>query len=175
VALVADVALTLDVEKPTAGGRMLARHNGQVVLVWGAIPGERVRARVERTGKGVLYAETIDVLSASPIAATRRPTGAAAATCSRMSAIRASLQLKSDIIRDAFSRIGRCRWPIRRPSPRRPNRAIACARACTRGMAASASCAREATSCARAGQPGRCWRQPWRGLKRGGSDCVEIG
>ena len=33
--------VTLDVEKPAAGGRMIARHDGQVVLVWGAIPGER--------------------------------------------------------------------------------------------------------------------------------------
>src|SRR2546425_9683515 len=57
--------LTLEVDKPAAGGRMLARHNGQVVLVWGAIPGERVRARVERAGKGALYAETIDVVSPS--------------------------------------------------------------------------------------------------------------
>ena len=61
--------VTLDVEKPAAGGRMLARHEGQVVLVWGAIPGERVRARVERAGKGVLYADTVEVLA-------RRPTGA---------------------------------------------------------------------------------------------------
>jgi len=45
---------------------MLARHDGQVVLVWGAIPGERVRARIERSGKGVLFAETVDVLAASP-------------------------------------------------------------------------------------------------------------
>src|SRR5438093_13591099 len=62
---VADELLTLDVEKPAAGGRMLARHRGQVVLVWGAIPGERVRARIERSGKGVLFAETVDVLSPS--------------------------------------------------------------------------------------------------------------
>ena len=46
----ADSLLTLDIEKPAAGGRMLARLNGQIVLVWGAIPGERVRARVERFG-----------------------------------------------------------------------------------------------------------------------------
>ena len=58
--------LTLDVEKPAAGGRMLARHHGQVVLVWGAIPGERVSARVERAGKGVIYADTAQVLSPSP-------------------------------------------------------------------------------------------------------------
>jgi tRNA/tmRNA/rRNA uracil-C5-methylase (TrmA/RlmC/RlmD family) len=40
--------LTLIVDRPVAGGRMLARHEGQVVFVSGAIPGERVRARVER-------------------------------------------------------------------------------------------------------------------------------
>src|SRR2546425_13057276 len=57
--------LSLTIDKPAAGGRMIARVDGQVVLVWGAIPGERVRARVERVGKGVAYAETLDVLSAS--------------------------------------------------------------------------------------------------------------
>src|SRR5258706_7465791 len=100
--VVADALLTLDVEKPTAGGRMLARHNGQVVLVWGAIPGERVRARVERTGKGVLYAETIDVLSASP---DRRDASADWRCGGNVLAhvgYPRQLQLKSDIIRDAF-------------------------------------------------------------------------
>ncbi len=58
--------LTLDIEKPAAGGRMLARHHGQVVLVWGAIPGERVTARVDRTTKSVAFASTVDVLSPSP-------------------------------------------------------------------------------------------------------------
>ena len=57
--------LTLDIEKPAAGGRMLARHQGQVVLVWGAIPGERVSARVERVGKGVIFADTAAVLNPS--------------------------------------------------------------------------------------------------------------
>ena len=49
---------------------MLARHHGQVVLVWGAIPGERVTARVDQTKKSVAFASTLDVLSASP---DRRP------------------------------------------------------------------------------------------------------
>jgi 23S rRNA (uracil1939-C5)-methyltransferase len=104
---VADSLLTLDVEKPTAGGRMLARHNGQVVLVWGAIPGERVRARIERSGKDVLFAETIEVLSPS----SDRRDAVADWRCGGnvLAHVRydRQLQLKSDIIRDAFARIGR--------------------------------------------------------------------
>ena len=86
---------------------MLARHNGQVVLIWGAIPGERVRARIERTGKGVLYAETLEVLTASSDrrdAVTDWRCGGnvfAHVTYSRQ------LHLKADIIRDAFARIAR--------------------------------------------------------------------
>ena len=49
------------IEKPAAGGRMIARVDGQVVLVADAIPGERVQARVERIGKGVVYAQTLAV------------------------------------------------------------------------------------------------------------------
>ena len=48
--------IPLTIEKPAAGGRMIARVDGQVVLVADAIPGERVQARIERVGKGVAYA-----------------------------------------------------------------------------------------------------------------------
>ena len=58
------VPVTID--KPAAGGRMLARVNGQVVLVAGAIPGERVIARVDRVSKGVVFADTVDVDAPSP-------------------------------------------------------------------------------------------------------------
>jgi tRNA/tmRNA/rRNA uracil-C5-methylase (TrmA/RlmC/RlmD family) len=63
--------LTLDIEKPAAGGRMLARHDGQVALVAGAIPGERVAARIEQVRGGVLFA-------GSNTSTRLRPTGAAA-------------------------------------------------------------------------------------------------
>jgi 23S rRNA (uracil1939-C5)-methyltransferase len=103
----ADSIVEIDVEKPTAGGRMLARHNGQVVLAWGAIPGERVRARIERIGKGVLFAETIEVVSPSP---DRRPAVAdwrcGGNVLAHVSYER-QLQLKTEIIRDGFARIGR--------------------------------------------------------------------
>lgn len=85
---------------------MLARHGGQVVLVWGAIPGERVAARVERSGKGVVYAATIEVLTAS---ADRRDAGRDWRCGGNVYAhvgYPRQLQLKSEIIRDAFGRIG---------------------------------------------------------------------
>jgi 23S rRNA (uracil1939-C5)-methyltransferase len=99
--------LTLDIEKPAAGGRMIARHQRQVVLVWGAIPGERVAARVDRTTRSVAFASTVDVLSASPdrraVAADTRCGGNVLAHV----AYERQRTLKGEIIRDAFARIGR--------------------------------------------------------------------
>src|SRR5262245_29490946 len=114
--------LTLDVEKPTAGGRMLARHQGQVVLVWGAVPGERVTARVDRTMKSVAFASTLDVLSASPD--RRAPSGDSRCGGNVLAHIAYDRQrrLKGEIIRDAFGRIGRIpleRDPEVMPSPER--------------------------------------------------------
>jgi tRNA/tmRNA/rRNA uracil-C5-methylase (TrmA/RlmC/RlmD family) len=99
--------LTLDIEKPAAGGRMLARHHGQVVLVSGAIPGERVAARVERTSKHLAFATTLDVLSPSPdrraVSGDPRCGGNVLAHV----AYERQRQLKAEIILDAFARIGR--------------------------------------------------------------------
>jgi 23S rRNA (uracil1939-C5)-methyltransferase len=103
--------VTLDIEKPAAGGRMLARHDGQVVLVAGAIPGERVRARLDRTARGVLYAETMDVLTASP---DRRPSPSDPRCGGHALAhieYPRQLQLKSEIVVDAFRRIARLPLP----------------------------------------------------------------
>jgi tRNA/tmRNA/rRNA uracil-C5-methylase (TrmA/RlmC/RlmD family) len=58
---------TLTIERVVSGGHGLARHEGRVVLVRGAITGEVVHARVQRTGKGgVVFAEVADVVEASP-------------------------------------------------------------------------------------------------------------
>src|SRR5687767_13296636 len=58
--------IELTVEKPAAGGRMLARHDGRIVFVHGAIPGERVRARIERVERQLAFAATVEILEASP-------------------------------------------------------------------------------------------------------------
>jgi 23S rRNA (uracil1939-C5)-methyltransferase len=114
--------LTLDIEKPTAGGRMLARHHGQVVLVWGAIPGERVTARVERATKSVAFASTLDVLS--PSADRRAISGDSRCGGNVLAHVGYERQrrLKGEIVRDAFARIGRLPLesaPDVMPSPER--------------------------------------------------------
>lgn len=97
--------IELEVTKPAAGGRMIGRHEGQVVLVWGAIPGERVRARLDRVTRAVAYAETVEVLSPSPdrrdAAGDWRCGGSVFAHVSYPR----QLQLKAEILGDAFSRI----------------------------------------------------------------------
>ena len=102
------------IEKPAAGGRMIARHHGQVVLVSGAIPGERVRALVDRAEKRLAYAATRAVVEAS----TDRRAPAADPLCGgnlyAHIAYPRQLAIKSDIIRDALARLGRipCEQPI---------------------------------------------------------------
>jgi 23S rRNA (uracil1939-C5)-methyltransferase len=98
--------VTLDVERPVAGGRMLARHEGRVVLVAGAIPGERVAARVERVAKAVAHAETVDVLTPSP---DRRAAGDWRCGGRDYAHIAYDRQraLKAEVIVDAFRRLAR--------------------------------------------------------------------
>jgi len=99
--------LTLDIEKATPGGRMLARHDGQVVLVSGAIPGERVTARLERRARGVLFARVEDVLSPSPDRRTVTGDGRCGGSDLAHVAYERQLLLKGEILQDAFARIGR--------------------------------------------------------------------
>jgi 23S rRNA (uracil1939-C5)-methyltransferase len=105
----AGTLLSLDIEKPAAGGRMLARHGGQVVLVWGAIPGERVTARVERTAKGVIYAETAQVLSPSPDRRADVVDWRCGGNVLAFIDYPRQLEIKGQIIHDALARIGRVR------------------------------------------------------------------
>lgn len=98
--------LTIDIEKPAAGGRMIARHEGQVVLVGQAIPGERLRVRVSRVKPGVAYAEPVEVIDASPDRRDAGPDWACGGCALAHVAYARQPALKSDILRDALSRIG---------------------------------------------------------------------
>lgn len=57
--------LELDVGAVAHGGSCVARHQGQVVFVRHALPGERVRARVTESAKRYLRADCVEVLAAS--------------------------------------------------------------------------------------------------------------
>src|SRR4051812_13867609 len=105
--LTAGTLVELAPDRPVAGGRMLARLDGQVVLVSGAIPGERGRARVERVTRHVAWAQTVDVLEAS--ADRREPICDLACGGSLYAHITYARQLalKADVVADAFRRIGK--------------------------------------------------------------------
>lgn len=98
--------IELEIERPVAGGRMLARLDGRVVFVSGAIPGERVRARVERANKQGMWAKATEILSASPD--RREPASdPACGIAYAYIAYSRQLSLKGELIADAFRRIAR--------------------------------------------------------------------
>ncbi|HET9373198.1 MAG TPA: TRAM domain-containing protein [Vicinamibacterales bacterium] len=105
--------IDLAIDRPVAGGRMLARAEGRVVLVSGAIPGETVRARVTRADRHVAMAQTIEVLAPS---ADRRAAGAdpdcGGLLFSHIDYAR-QLSLKGEIVQDAFRRLAR--HPLEQP------------------------------------------------------------
>ena len=103
--------LVLRAEKPVAGGDMLARHDGRVVFISGAIPGELARVRVDRFGRGFVHGAVVDVVEPHP---DRRDPGRDPACGGRAYAhVRydRQLSLKRDVIRDAFQRIARMGLP----------------------------------------------------------------
>jgi 23S rRNA (uracil1939-C5)-methyltransferase len=122
VSLTPGAEVELSVEKPAAGGRMIARHDGQVVLVRGAIPGERVTARVERVERRLAFAGAVRILEPS---ADRRdaPTDPLCGGClySHIAYPR-QLAIKADVIADAFVRLGRIPLEQRPPVAGSPER-----------------------------------------------------
>ncbi len=89
---------------------MIARVDGQVVLVEGAVPGERVTARISRVDTRVAYAVVDSVETPSP---DRRP--AADPRCggclyAHISYAR-QLAIKAEVIADAFKRLGKIELP----------------------------------------------------------------
>ena len=98
--------LTLTIERPAAGGRMIARHDGAVVLVAGAIPGETVEAVVEKMQRGMVWAAVTRLIEASPdrVEITGDPRcGGCAFAHVRYDR---QLELKRAIVDDALRRLG---------------------------------------------------------------------
>ena len=64
--------IELDVETLAYGGRGVARADGYVVFVEGALPGDRVRARLTRTRRGYGEARAVELLRPSSDRVARR-------------------------------------------------------------------------------------------------------
>lgn len=108
--------LDLEVERIAHGGVAVARHEGRVVFVADAIPGELVRAQVVDAGRDRFWrAETVEVLRASP---DRRDHVWPEASVDRAPEARAGgaefghirmprqRELKAEVLRDALARFG---------------------------------------------------------------------
>jgi len=102
---------------------MLARHDGQVVLVGGTIPGERVRARVDRVGRGVAFASVLEILEPAP---DRRPPAGdplCGGNVYAHVAYTAQPAIKREVLRDALRHGGRIEWPADLPVAASPEHA----------------------------------------------------
>lgn len=102
--------LTLDVESIAAGGHCVAHHDGTVVFVRYALPGERVVARITGSGKGgrFLRAVTEEVIDASPHRVEPRCEyfGRCGGCDFQHVDWRYQHELKTSVLRDALRRIG---------------------------------------------------------------------
>ncbi len=99
--------VVVDVERPAVGGRMIARHDGRIVFVSGAIPGERVEVRIERVQRQVAWAETTKVVTASPDRVPVPPGLACGGQLLAHVADDRQRALKGAMIADALRRIGK--------------------------------------------------------------------
>ena len=97
----------LTIERPAAGGRMIARHDGAIVLVSGAIPGEVVDAEIEKVQRGTAWAAAREVLERSPDRLDQVPDGACGGSVLAHIAYERQRAIKSAIIGDALRRLGR--------------------------------------------------------------------
>ena len=102
--------MTVTVEKAAAGGRMIARHDGAIVLVAGAIPGEVVQVEVEKVQRGTVWARTVSVIERSPDRVDSLD-GACGGNVLAHVGYSRQLTLKRQIVEDAFARISRLALP----------------------------------------------------------------
>jgi 23S rRNA (uracil1939-C5)-methyltransferase len=99
--------IRLTIERPAAGGRMIARHEGAIVFVAGAIPGEVVNADVEKVQRGTGWAIAREIVERSPDRVDGAPDGACGGLVLAHIAYDRQLAIKAAIIEDTFRRIGR--------------------------------------------------------------------
>ncbi len=99
-----------EIETLAYGGRGIARRDGYVIFVGGALPGDRVRARVGKSKKGYAEADTVEILerSSERIAESDVHQGEACPGAPWQALpYERQLEFKEEQVGDALSRIGR--------------------------------------------------------------------
>ncbi len=100
------------------GGHCVARHEGRVVFVRHALPGERVTVRVTEGDEGsrFLRADAVAVLSASPDRVTPPCPVAGPGLCGgcdfQHAALPAQRSLKAAVVREQLQRLAGISWPV---------------------------------------------------------------
>ncbi|WP_461211512.1 23S rRNA (uracil(1939)-C(5))-methyltransferase RlmD [Desulfocurvus sp. DL9XJH121] len=114
--------LDLAIEKMASGGRGLGRVDGAVVFVDGALPGQRVRARVTKAAKRFAEADCVEVLEQSPHwTAPFCPHFGTCGGCAFQDLDYAQqLAWKTEHVRDQLARIGKVADPVVRPCAASP-------------------------------------------------------
>jgi tRNA/tmRNA/rRNA uracil-C5-methylase (TrmA/RlmC/RlmD family) len=104
----------LTVGAPANGGSCVARHDGRVVFVRYALPGERVRVRVTADRGSYWHAETIEVIepSAERIASLCPIAGVDGAGCCDLAFVEpaAGRALKAEVVSNQLARLGNYQW-----------------------------------------------------------------
>jgi 23S rRNA (uracil1939-C5)-methyltransferase len=100
--------LTLTLEDAAFEGKSVARADGLVVFVTGAVPGDRVRAELTKVKKSFCEAAAVEVLAPSPLRAAPRCRHFGACGGCRWQNVQyeAQLAFKRRHVLDAFERIG---------------------------------------------------------------------
>jgi tRNA/tmRNA/rRNA uracil-C5-methylase (TrmA/RlmC/RlmD family) len=110
----AGVELTLDAGAPANGGSCVAHHDGRVVFVRYALPGERVRVRVTADRGSYWHAEVIEVIepSADRTASLCPIAGVDGAGCCDLAFAvpEAARVLKAQVVANQLERLGGYRW-----------------------------------------------------------------
>jgi tRNA/tmRNA/rRNA uracil-C5-methylase (TrmA/RlmC/RlmD family) len=106
----------VDVGPVAHGGHCVARHEGQVVFVRHAIPGERVRARVTEQTAKYLRADAVEILQPSPHRVEPPCPYAGPGRCGGCDfqhvAIDEQRRLKAQVVTDTLRRIGKIEYDV---------------------------------------------------------------
>ncbi len=106
--------LTLTVGAPANGGSCVARHDGRVVFVRYALPGERVRVRVTADRDAYWHAEAIEVIEPSDdrIASLCPIAGVEGAGCCDLAFVEpaAARALKAEVVSNQLAHLGNYQW-----------------------------------------------------------------